>query len=103
MSAFGMLGKETSTDKGVAEFLETDGAVLLDVRTPEEYQQGHIPQSINIPLDHLNVLSYPAETPLYVYCHSGQRAGQACTWLKQQGYLHVTDIGGIVSFHGSLE
>ncbi len=103
MTAFGLFGRETLTDRGVAEYLETDGAILLDVRSPEEYRQGHIPQSVNVPLDRLNALSYSHDTPLYVYCYSGPRAHQACTWLKQQGYTRVTDIGGIASFHGSLE
>ncbi|MDY5055898.1 MAG: rhodanese-like domain-containing protein, partial [Bullifex sp.] len=42
--------KGPDINEGVKEYRETNGAVLIDVRTPEEYREGHIPESMNIPL-----------------------------------------------------
>lgn len=93
-------------DQGVSEFRETPGAVLLDVRTPQEYREGHIPGSRNVPLQELHrVASVAAEkdTPLFVYCHSGARSRQAVGELRRMGYLHVRNIGGIAAYTGKVE
>ncbi len=103
MGIFDMFGKRPGIDEGVERFHATAGAILLDVRTQQEYHQGHIPQSVNIPLDHLSELSHPKTTPLFVYCQSGARSSQAYSWLKQHGYGQVTDLGGIMGYHGALE
>ena len=94
------------TDQGVESYKETPGAVLLDVREPQEVAQGRIPGSINIPLSELNRVIDVAPTsdiPLFVYCHSGVRSRQAAQALAQAGYSNVTDIGGIVSYTGKME
>ena len=85
---------------GIARFHETPGAFLLDVRTPEEFQSGHIPESINIPLDTLEHAALP-QGPLFVYCRSGVRSRTAYHILKQRGAT-VVDIGGILSYKGPL-
>jgi phage shock protein E len=73
---------------------------LLDVRTPEEYADGHIAGSVNIPLAELaNQLSQvPQSMPIVVYCRSGNRSAQAATLLKEAGYTQVLDMGGIVDW-----
>ena len=43
--------KQANINQGIEEYKRTAGAVLLDVRTPQEYQEGHIPESKNVPLD----------------------------------------------------
>ena len=79
--------------------------VLVDVRTPEEYEEGHIPGSRNLPLDELvqakNMTDRNAS--LYVYCHSGARSRQAAAMLKRMGYLNVTNIGGLMGYRGTIE
>lgn len=90
---------------GVAECKTTDGAVLLDVRTSEEYRDGHIDGSINLPLDRISFIEDTVKdksTPLYVYCLSGGRSGQAVACLKRMGYTNATNIGGISSYRGKV-
>lgn len=88
---------------GITKYEATDGAVLIDVRTPEEYRDGHIDGSINLPLDRISFIENTVEnknTPLYVYCYSGSRSGRAVSYLKQNGYTDVTNIGGIKNYRG---
>ncbi len=93
-------------NQGVKTFQETPGAVLLDVRTLQEYQKCHIPGSQNVPLQLLdteNAVTAPKDTPLFVYCHSGARSGQAVRILAQKGYSNVKNIGGIAAYTGKVE
>lgn len=104
----GLFSLFTGTDinKGVEEWQATENAVLLDVRSASEYQQGHIPGSINIPLDSINSVlkKYPQkDTLLFVYCLSGGRSGRAVSFLKHEGYTNVKNIGGINSYTGKVE
>lgn len=104
----GLFSLFTGTDinKGVEEWQATENAVLLDVRSASEYQQGHIPGSINIPLDSINrvLKKYPQkDTLLFVYCLSGGRSGRAVSFLKHEGYTNVKNIGGINSYTGKVE
>lgn len=96
----------TNINKGVEEWQATENAALLDVRSTSEYQQGHIPGSVNIPLDSINrvLKKYPQkDTPLFVYCLSGGRSGQAVGFLKREEYTNVKNIGGINSYTGKVE
>ena len=105
MSFFDLF-KQPDVNRGVKEFQRTSGAVLLDVRTPEEYRSGHIPGSRNIPLQTIDRISAVAEnkdTALYVYCQSGARSRQAAGLLKQMGYMNVNNIGGIAAYTGKVE
>lgn len=98
--------KKLDIDKGVKDFNETPSAVLLDVRTPQEYAGGHIPGSRNIPLQSIAEAQSAVQdknTPLFVYCYSGARSSQAVSSLKQMGYANVTNIGGIASYSGKVE
>ncbi|MGN1372671.1 MAG: rhodanese-like domain-containing protein [Candidatus Coproplasma sp.] len=104
MSVFSFLRSPDIND-GVAEFNKTNGAVLLDVRTEEEYRGGHIPQSLNLPLDKIGLIEDTVgdkNTPVYVYCLSGARSGRAVSYLKQAGYTSVKNIGGISSYKGKV-
>ena len=102
---FSGLFKTFDVDGGVRQYQGTAGAVLLDVRTPAEYAQGHIPGSINAPLDALEEIGNKIpdkSTPVFVYCHSGARSGRAAAYLKGRGYTSVKNIGGIMSYHGKV-
>ena len=98
--------KGPDINEGVKEYRETNGAVLIDVRTPEEYREGHIPESMNIPLQSINKVTRIIDdksTPIFVHCLSGARSRQATNILKQLGYTNVKNIGGISSYKGKIE
>lgn len=96
--------KRQGFDDGVAECGNTSGAVLLDVRTREEYGQGHVENSVNLPLDELQSApeKFDKDTPLFVYCLSGARSGYAEKFLRRLGYTKVKNIGGIASYRGKV-
>ena len=97
--------KGTDINQGLQEYASTPGAVLLDVRTPQEYAQGHIPDSENVPLQSIGqagALTVGTDTPLFVYCHSGARSRQAAAVLEEMGYSRVKNIGGITAYRGKV-
>ena len=71
--------------------------LLVDVRTPEEFATGHIHNAVNIPLDTIEsrLNEIPRTEPVVVYCHSGNRSGQASRILTNAGYTQIYDLGGI--------
>ena len=98
--------KEPDINQGVQEYKNAAGAVLLDVRSPQEYREGHIPGSQNVPLQQLDKVEEVTDnidTILYVYCHSGARSRQAVSLLQAMGYTNVHNIGGIAAYSGKVE
>ena len=98
--------KQPDINQGVQEFKNAAGAVLLDVRTPQEYREGHIPGSQNVPLqqlDNVEEVTENKDTVLYVYCRSGARSRQAVSLLQAMGYTNVHNIGGIAAYSGKVE
>lgn len=98
--------KSPDINQGVKEFQATPGGMLLDVRTPQEYQGGHVPGSVNAPLQTLgskDALPADRDTPLFVYCHSGARSSQAVRLLRQMGYANAKNVGGIAAYTGKVE
>ena len=98
--------KQPDINQGVQEFKNATGAVLLDVRTPQEYREGHIPGSQNVPLQQLDKVEEVTENKdavLYVYCRSGARSRQAVSLLQAMGYTNVRNIGGIAAYSGKVE
>jgi len=67
---------------------------FLDVRTPKEYAQGHVPGAINIPVQVLQerLNEVPKNKRVYVYCESGVRAGRASKMLVKSGIINVENI-----------
>lgn len=98
--------KGPDINQGVKEYSTTDSAVLLDVRTPDEYRQGHIPGSKNVPLQSISKVAGMIDnksTTIFVHCLSGARSRQAAAILKQMGYTNVKNIGGISAYAGKVE
>lgn len=84
--------------KTINEILKSKNTVLVDVLSPLEYQQEHIPGARNIPvekiIDHIRDLK-ELQNPIVVYCRSGARSGIALGILKQHGLAAVYNGGGI--------
>lgn len=88
-----------SIDISAEEFIKIkdDDLVLLDVRTIEEYNNGHIPGAVNLPLDELPDLlaQLPSKNQkIVVYCRTGYRAGKAIKILHKQGYTNLVHLNG---------
>ncbi len=98
--------KSTDINEGVEDFRATEGAILLDVRNPDEYAAGHIPGSVNLPLSAIAEAAerIPDKTaPLFVYCLSGGRSSSAVSALEAMGYTNLTNLGGIRAWRGEIE
>lgn len=86
-----------------AEGVRRDNPVLVDVRTPEEYAEGHLPGALNIDFKSEGFLSSAESTlgtdrPVYVYCRSGRRSAAAASQLAEKGYSVVNLEGGIIDW-----
>lgn len=80
------------------------GAVLIDVRTIDEFNREHIPNAVNIPLDQLESINYDKDTKIIIYCQTGVRSKEAVTKLINMGYTNLYDLdGGLLNWGGSLE
>ena len=79
--------------------VESEGGLLLDVRSAEEFAGGHPEGALNIPHTLLPVraseLGDDKSRPIVVYCAMGGRAGMAKQWLLSQGFEKVTNLGGV--------
>jgi len=90
-------GKVTCNQKNTI-INDNKDAVLIDVRSDNEYKEGHIDKAINIPYDKITseITKYSnikKDTPIIVYCKSGTRSAKAAESLKKAGYTKVYDLG----------
>ncbi len=78
---------------------------LVDVRSPYEYQQKHIPGAINIPIDTLEkrLAELPKDSQIITYCNYGNRSSIAEEYLIKQGYIADVLSGGLSSWRGQIE
>ena len=92
-------GKGVLSAEEAKERLEANAAaILLDVRTQEEYDGGHIPGAVCLPNEDIQAdlpLPFDKDAEILVYCRSGRRSAQAAEKLAAMGYTHVADFGGI--------
>lgn len=72
------------------------GAMVVDVRTPEEFAEGHLENAVNFPLSSLGqyVHDLDKDAPLVLYCRSGRRSGAAYQYLVKQGFTNLHNAGG---------
>ena len=77
---------------------DTNNVVIVDVRTAAEFQEGHVPNAINIPLskiiDNPAILTSSKEKPIVLYCRSGYRAGKAAEALQKDGHQNLRHLDG---------
>lgn len=93
-----MAGSVPDSEKAAAKEKIKNGAMIVDVRTPEEFAAGHYKKAINIPLQEIDKrLSEfgPTNKAVVVYCRSGNRSGKAKDILRKAGYSDVTNAGGL--------
>jgi phage shock protein E len=89
-------------DPEAARKLIGSGAVVIDVRTPDEYAEGHVPNAVNIPVQEMSsrlddvakLVANDRARPIVVYCARGGRAATAKEQLDAAGYAHVVNGGG---------
>lgn len=96
--------RQISTDGAIAMMEEENNYIILDVRTPEEFSDKHIPDAINIPNETIGTEEIP-ELPdkaqlILVYCRSGNRSKQASDKLANLGYTNIVEFGGINDWPG---
>ena len=86
---------------------ENTNYIILDARTIEEYNEGHIPNAICIPnetIDETVTTKLPNKDQLIlIYCRSGNRSKQAALKLQQLGYTNLVEFGGIIDWNGEIE
>lgn len=92
---------------GLEKLRAQENALLVDVRNDFEFNQGHIPGSLNLALSRIlkeaeEVLP-DKDVPIYVYCQTGARSARAGKLLELLGYGDVTDLGGITDYQGQRE
>ena len=96
--------RQINMDEAITMMEEESGYIILDVRTPEEFADKHIPGAINIPNDTISTEEIP-ELPdkdqlILVYCRSGNRSKQASEKLAALGYTNIVEFGGINDWPG---
>ena len=83
---------------------QESGYIILDVRTPEEFAEKHIPNAINVPNETIGtdeISALPDKDQLImVYCRSGRRSKEAAEKLVKLGYTNIVEFGGILDWKG---
>lgn len=84
-------------------YAKTAGAIMLDVRTPEEFVTSHIESAIDVDIRNAsfpsNIDALDHTKTYFVYCHSGNRSAQATALMKQKGFMNLYELrGGIQAF-----
>ena len=99
--------RQISMDEAVNMMAQETGYIILDVRRPDEYADGHIPNAINVPNESIGTDEIP-ELPdkdqlIMVYCRSGRRSKEASEKLVKLGYTNIVEFGGILDWKGEIE
>lgn len=95
-----------SQEDAMAQMVDGEDYILLDVRTQAEYAEGHIPGAICLPNETIGS-EPPTELPdreqtILVYCRSGRRSAEAAQKLADMGYVNVLEFGGILDWTGEI-
>lgn len=96
--------RQITMDEAVVMMDEENSYLILDVRTPEEFKDKHIPDAVNIPNETIGSEEIPElpdkEQLIFVYCRSGNRSKQASEKLAALGYTNIVEFGGINDWPG---
>ena len=99
--------RSITMDEAVTMMAEESGYIILDVRRPDEFAAGHIPNVINVANESIGTDEIP-ELPdkdqlIMVYCRSGRRSKEASEKLVKLGYTNIVEFGGILDWKGEIE
>jgi len=109
LAGCGAQGTEPGVDVSVDEALrlwQNKEAIIIDVRTPAEYRDGHIPGVTNIPLDELEqrMNEVPKDKKVVLICRTGNRSAQGTKLLRSKGFSNVfNSTGGMSTWKGPVE
>ena len=98
--------RQISMDEAVNMMAQETGYIILDVRRPDEFAAGHIPNAINVPNETIGTAEI-SELPdknqlIMVYCRSGRRSKEAAEKLVKLGYTNIVEFGGILDWKGEI-
>lgn len=106
-AADGLPFRYSDMEEALALYEAGGDHLFVDVRTPDEYAQGHIPGAVNVPNDTIGEEPVPElpdlDRTLLVYCRTGVRSLAASEKLAAAGYTAVVDIGGILDWKGKTK
>ena len=96
--------RQISMDTAVTMMAQETDYIILDVRRPDEFAAGHIPNAINVPNETIGTAEI-SELPdknqlIMVYCRSGRRSKEASEKLVKLGYTNIVEFGGILDWKG---
>lgn len=96
--------RQISMEDAIEIMNNENNYIILDVRRPDEFAEGHIPNAINIPNENISIEEIP-ELPnknqlILVYCRSGRRSKEASKKLVALGYTNIIEFGGIIDWNG---
>ena len=102
-------GSDSVTDVTASEassVLAEPGVTVVDVRTPAEYAEGHLPGAVNVDVEsgsfEQDIQQLPTDGTYFVYCRSGNRSGVATDQMAELGFTDVYDLqGGIVDWQSA--
>ena len=98
--------RSITMDEAVTMMSRETGYIIVDVRRPDEFAAGHIPNAINVPNETIGTAEIP-ELPdkdrlIMVYCRSGRRSKEAGEKLVKLGYTNIVEFGGILDWKGEI-
>ena len=98
--------RQISMNEAVTMMAQEIDYIILDVRRPDEFAAGHIPNAINVPNESIGTDDIP-ELPdkdqlIMVYCRSGRRSKEASEKLVKLGYTNIVEFGGILDWKGEI-
>ena len=98
--------RSITMDKAMNMMARETGYIILDVRRPDEFAAGHIPNAIIVPNESISTVEIP-ELPdkdqfILVYCRSGRRSKEASEKLVKLGYTNIVEFGGILDWKSEI-
>ena len=98
--------RQITVEEAVDMMSQETGYIILDVRRPDEFAAGHIPNAVNIANESIGtdeIPSLPDKNQLImVYCRSGRRSKEAAEKLVKLGYTNIVEFGGILDWTGEI-